>query len=70
MVEAILDVWSAISGWFVDLFPKITAFFYTPGVGDAPGSLTFMGVFAVVMAGVSLILLVFNLIRSFLPMRG
>ena len=70
MIQAILDVWTAISSWFVDLFPKITTFFYTPGVGDAAGSLTFMGLFAVVMAGVSLVLLVFNLIRSFLPMRG
>lgn len=70
MIEAILAVWTAVSGWFVVQFPKITTFFYTPGVGESAGSLTFMGVFAVVMAGVSLILLVFNLIRSFLPMRG
>lgn len=70
MIEAILSVWTAVSGWFVEQFPKITTFFYTPGVGEAAGSLTFAGVFAVVMAGVALILLVFNLIRSFLPMRG
>lgn len=67
MASAITEVWSAITTWLVGIFPQIQSFFYAPGEG---GGLTFAGWMAVVMAGVSLILLVFNLIRSFLPMRG
>lgn len=70
MLSAITSVWTAIATWFVSLFPQITAFFYTAGESGGAGELTFAGIMAVVMAGVSLILLVFNLIRSFLPMRG
>ncbi|MCH5202916.1 MAG: hypothetical protein J1F17_06890 [Oscillospiraceae bacterium] len=71
MLEAITTVWTALMTWFTGIFPEITKFFYTPAAsGSGAGTLTFAGVMAVVMAGVALILLVFNLIRSFLPMRG
>ena len=64
MIAAITQVWSLVLNWLATVFPVVTAFFYD---GE---NLTFMGLFAVVMAGVALVLLVFNLIRSFLPMRG
>lgn len=70
MIALFTEVWTAIATWFSTLFPTVMQFFYTPGSGDNPASLTFVGVCAVIMAGVALILLVFNLIRSFLPMRG
>lgn len=66
MMTTITDVWTAIMNWLTSIFPLVTKFFY-----DAETkALTFAGVLAVIMAGVALILLVFNLIRSFLPMRG
>ena len=67
----ITEVWTALMTWLVSLFPQITTFFVTgTGADGDPYKLTFPGVFAVVMSGVALILLVFNLVRSFLPMRG
>lgn len=69
MINAFVTVWTALSTFLTGLFPSITSLFWD-STGEAGGSLTFIGVMAVVMAGVSLILLVFNLIRSFLPMRG
>lgn len=64
LVLQVSDVWGQIAEWFAGCFPDITQFFYVDG------SLTFAGTCAVIMAGVALILLIFNLIRSFLPMRG
>lgn len=68
MVQAITTVWTALTTWLVGIFPQVTQFFYT--TTESGGELTFAGIMAVVMAGIALILLVFNLIRSFLPMRG
>ena len=68
MVEAILAVWTALATWLTGQFPNIESLFVTT-TGETT-TLTFVGVMAVVMAGIALILLVFNLIRSFLPMRG
>ena len=70
MVAVITQVWEAVVTFLISLFAKITSLFYTPGTGDAAGSLTFVGTMAVIMAGVAILLLVFNLIRSFFPMRG
>ena len=66
MMTVITDVWTAVINWLTSIFPLVTEFFYNAKTS----SLTFAGVLAVIMAGVALILLVFNLIRSFLPMRG
>lgn len=66
MMTVITDVWSAVIMWLTGIFPQVTSFFYNAETN----ALTFAGILAVIMAGVSLILLVFNLIRSFLPMRG
>lgn len=70
MVTTITAVWESVVTFITGLFGKITTLFYTPGTGDGAGSLTFVGVMAVIMAGVAILLLVFNLIRSFFPMRG
>lgn len=72
MFALFVEVWTQMLTFFTSLFPAVEGFFVTTvGSGaDATKSLTFMGVCAVVMAGVALILLVFNLVRSFLPMRG
>lgn len=70
MGEAIVAVWEVLINFLTSLFPKVTSFFYVTPTDGGAGGLTFAGYMAVIMAGVSLILLVFNLIRSFLPMRG
>jgi hypothetical protein len=66
MVTAITGVWSEVVTYLVSLFSSITELFY-----DTTGSsLTFIGTIAVIMAGISIMLLVFNLIRSFFSFRG
>lgn len=69
MFTAFTSVWTELIEWFVTLFDTITGIFVTTSEGGAI-SLTFIGVCSVVMAGVALILLAFNLIRSFITMRG
>ena len=64
MITAFVDVWTAVSGYLTSLFPSIITLFY------AEGALTFVGVMAVIMAGIAIMLLVFNLVRSFFAMRG
>ena len=66
MMTVITNVWTAVMSWLQGIFPLVTEFFYS----SKDGALTFAGTLAVIMAGVALILLAFNLIRSFLPMRG
>lgn len=69
MFAAFVGVWTELVSFFVGLFSTITEIFVTTGTGGAY-ELTFVGVCAVIMAGVSLLLLSFNLIRSFVRMRG
>lgn len=64
MISAFVTVWEAVSTFLTSLFPDVIALFY------AESGLTFVGTMAVVMAGIGLILLVFNLIRSFFSMHG
>lgn len=64
MITAFTEVWTAVSTYLTSLFPTLIELFY------ADGALTFVGVMAVIMAGIALVLLVFNLIRSFFAMRG
>ena len=65
VIAGFVEVWNAIVTFLVGLFPQLLSLFWV-----ADGGLTFVGVMAVVMAGVGLILLVFNLIRSFFAMHG
>lgn len=64
IISAFADVWTELASFMVGLFPDLIALFY------ADGALTFVGVMAVIMAGISIMLLVWNLIRSFFSMRG
>lgn len=64
MISAFVTVWEAVSTFLTSLFPDVIALFY------ASDGLTFVGTMAVIMAGIGLILLVFNLIRSFFSMHG
>lgn len=64
MIGSFVEVWSAVTSFIAQLFPRVIELFY-----DGTG-LTFVGTLAVIMAGISLVLLVWNLIRSFFPMHG
>ena len=67
MIAAIESVWTALISFLTGLFSEITTIFWD---STGTGNLTFIGVLAVIMAGVSICLLIFNLIRSFFAMRG
>ncbi len=70
MVEAFVSVWTSIVSFVTGIFSNITSVFWDATLNENAGGLTFVGTMAVIMAGVALLLLVFNLIRSFLVMRG
>lgn len=66
MIAKFTEVWTEVSTYLANLFPKVTELFYN----TETNALTFVGVMAVIMAGIAIVLLVFNLIRSFFAMHG
>lgn len=66
MISQFTAVWADVSAYLADLFPQVTELFYN----TETSTLTFVGVMAVIMAGIAIVLLVFNLIRSFFAMHG
>ena len=70
MLTAIITVWTALVTFLTGLFSEVTTIFWDATANGGVGGLTFIGILAVIMAGVSICLLIFNLIRSFFPMRG
>ena len=69
MVGAFVSVWTELLTFIVSMFGSVVDIFVTTTETGAV-NLTFVGTCAVIMAGVALVLLAFNIIRSFLPMRG
>lgn len=69
IVTAFVAVWQSILTFITEtVFPAVLGLFWS--TAETGGGLTFIGVMAVIMAGIALVLLVFNLIRSFFSMRG
>lgn len=64
VLEAVLNVMSGISTWFVETIPTIISIFY------AENALTFMGVLAVAGLAISVIFLLMGVIQNFLHFRG
>lgn len=70
VLEVILDVFSAVGTWIGTAVTSLQPMFYTPGQGDAAGSLTFLGVLAVAGLAFSVVFLIIGLIQNFLHFRG
>lgn len=70
VLNAVLDVFSAIGEWFSDFVPTLFSLFWTPGAAGEPGALTFLGVLAVAGLAFSVVFLVIGLIQNFLHFRG
>lgn len=66
MLSTIITTWSELVTALTGYFSTVSGIFYD----STTSSLTFVGTLAVIMAGISIVLLIFNLIRSFMPMRG
>jgi hypothetical protein len=61
VVESVVDVWTAVSTWYVSTFQSVQPIFY-----NAESGLTFIGVLACIGAGLSIIMGLVMVIRSFL----
>lgn len=70
IITALTTVWDAIFTWIVGAIPRIVPVFYTAGSGSTSGSLTFIGVLAIVALGISVFFLLMGLIQNFLHLRG
>lgn len=65
VITAVTDVFTAIGSWIVETLPSIVEVFYNAETG-----LTFLGILAVVALGVSIFLLLMNIITNFLQFRA
>lgn len=69
------EIAKAIGDMFVSMFTSVSAIFYTPGtpaVGETPatpGSLTFIGILALVTLFIGLCLMIANWVRSLIARR-
>lgn len=63
VVDQILGVMSDIGSWFGNTVSTVSEMFY------ADGSLTFIGLLAVIGVSIATILLIINLVKSFLQLR-
>lgn len=64
VVESIVDVWTAVSSWFVSTVGTVTELFYVPETG-----LTFIGALAVFGGGIAIILGIIGMVRSWVKRR-
>lgn len=70
ILDAILDVFTSVGTWLSTAVTNLQPMFYTPGQGEAAGSLTFLGVLAVAGLAFSVVFLIIGLIQNFLHFRG
>lgn len=68
MLAAMSAVWTDMLEFLTDCFPSIQSLFIDTS-GTTP-TLTYIGILATIAVGISLVLLVFNLVRSFLIARA
>lgn len=71
MVGAITQVWDEIMTWITTALGSVQNVFYTAGAtADDPGSLTFLGVLAVIGVAIAVVFLVIGVIQNFLRLRS
>ena len=66
MIAQFVGVWNSVIAFLVSSFTQVIGIFWNASDNEP----TFIGVMALVMAGVAFLLLIFNLIRSFFAMHG
>lgn len=70
ILQLVLDVFGKVGEWMVGIIPTFFSLFYTPGIDGAAGSLTILGVLAIVTLGIGLATMFIAMIRSFFKGRG
>lgn len=67
MLAQLTNIWSELTSFLITLFPAIEGIFVKTGANGT--ELTYVGLLCTIGLGVSMILLIFNLVRSFLYAR-
>lgn len=70
VIDSITDVFSKMGAWLIDFINQVIALFWTPASGEQAGSLTFLGVLAVIALAISVFFLIVGLIQNFLHFRS
>lgn len=70
IISLITAVFTEVFSWLKTAITSVLAIFYTPGVGDAAGSLTVLGILALIALAVSIFFLLMGLIQNFFHLRG
>ena len=70
IITSITSVWTSIFTWIISSIQSLIPIFWTEGQGETPGSLTFLGVLAIIALGVGLFFLIMGVIQNFLHLRG
>ena len=70
ILTAMTNVFDAVFTWIMSAINAIIPLFWTAGTGDTGGSLTFLGILALVGLAISIFFLIVGLIQNFLHLRG
>ena len=70
VITSIFEVFSETGKWLTQFIPTLISLFWNAGSGESSGSLTFLGVLAVVGLSISVFFLIMGLIQNFLHFRG
>ena len=69
VLTSILDVFSGISTWFVSALQNVVTLFYAVPQGGTEPELTFIGACAIAGLGISVVMLVLNIVRNYLRFK-
>lgn len=70
IITSIFGVFSETGKWLTQFIPTLITLFWNSGTADTPGSLTFLGILAVIGLSISVFFLIMGLIQNFLHFRG
>lgn len=70
IITAMTNVFDAVFQWILSAVNAVIPIFWTAGSGDTGGSLTFMGILALIGLAISIFFLLVGLIQNFLHLRG
>ena len=70
LITEITKVFGAIGDWIITLLNNLVPLFWTEGVGDKPGSLTFFGILAMIGLAVSVFFLLMRVVENFIHLRS
>lgn len=69
MIGTITEVWTQVMNWITEALGSVQDVFYTTTAGGE-GSLTFLGVLAVISVAIGIAFLLIGVIQNFLHLRS